>query len=239
MLEGPRSQPSKPNPSSRLSRLLLTFGLSVALMVGWGGAPTAAKPVRDGAAEITINNPLGGPSARRAITDHLIGAIDGTPARGRIRIASWNVRSQEIVAALVRAHRRNVTIRLIMSAGNAGKKHPNKSVRLLRQGLREANNARRPVSRRSQVVRCTASCRGTKGIAHSKFFLFSRSQGNRWVVMNGSFNATDVAATRQWNDLVTFRGRKDVYLEFLETFRQMYKDQPVRQKRIGKRARSA
>ncbi len=203
--------------------------LVAALTIG-GAAPAGAQvggytPPRG----VVINDPLGDPAQRRAITDHLIRSIDSTPPRGRIRIASWNFRSRELAAALIRAHRRNVVVRLILSAGNAGERHPNGSIRLLRRGLHGAHNGQRPVSRRSRVVACAASCRGTKGIAHSKFYLFSRSGGARWVVMNGSFNATDVAAHRQWNDLVTVRGRRKVYREFLTTFREMYRDQPVRQ----------
>ncbi len=181
------------------------------------------------AAGVTTNNPLGDVGQRRAITDHLIASIDSTPSRGRIRIASWNVRSKEIVQALIRAHRRNVVVRLILARGNASRSNPNGAVRLLQRGLHGARNGSRPVPRRSRVIMCWSSCRGTQGIAHAKFFLFSRAGRARWVVMNGSFNATDLAATHQWNDLFTVRDRRGVYDEFLTTFREMYRDLPVRQ----------
>ncbi|MDN4172736.1 phospholipase D-like domain-containing protein [Nocardioides sp. SOB77] len=180
-------------------------------------------------AGVVFNNPLGDRGQRRRIVRQVIKAIDHTPGRGEIRIASWNVRNAGITRALASAHRRGVTVRLIMSRGNLGtREDPNPGVRrLVRELSVNGNKLRRPV-RRSHVKSCVSSCRGTTGISHSKFFLFSRAGASRWVVMNGSFNATDLASSNQWNDVYVVRGKPKVYGAFRRTFTEMWRDKPVR-----------
>ncbi|NHC22334.1 hypothetical protein G6553_03980 [Nocardioides sp. IC4_145] len=180
-------------------------------------------------AGVLFNNPLGNRQARRRIVRQVIKAIDHTPPRGEIRIASWNVRNAGITRALASAHRRDVTVRLIMSRGNLGTKgDPNPGVRRLVHELSVNGNKLRRPARRSHVKSCRSSCRGTTGISHSKFFLFSRSGRARWVVMNGSFNATDLASSNQWNDMYVVRGKPRVYAAFRSTFAEMWRDKPVR-----------
>lgn len=180
-------------------------------------------------AGVLFNDPLGNREQRRRIVRHLIQAIDHTPSRGKIRIASWNVRNAGLTRALVAAHRRGVSVRLIMWRGNLGtEEDPNPSVRRLVQELSaNGNKARRPV-RRSHVKSCVSSCRGTTGLPHSKFYLFSRTGGARWVVMNGSFNATDLASSNQWNDMYVVRGKRRVHDAFRSVFAEMWRDKPVR-----------
>ncbi|MDN4160508.1 phospholipase D-like domain-containing protein [Nocardioides abyssi] len=180
-------------------------------------------------AGVLFNNPLGKRQQRRRIVRQVIRAIDHTPPRAEIKIASWNVRNAGITRALASAHRRGVSVRLIMSRGNLGtKEDPNPGVRRLVHELSvNGNKARRQV-RRSHVKSCVSSCRGTTGISHSKFFLFSRTGSARWVVMNGSFNATDLASSNQWNDVYVVRGKPRIYRAFRTTFAEMWRDKPVK-----------
>ncbi|MEV7428545.1 phospholipase D-like domain-containing protein [Nocardioides sp. NPDC092400] len=212
-------------PSARSVASVGPAALAAAPPAARKGPRKAWRP-RAGA---TFNNPLGGRRERRRIVRQVIKAIDHTPRGGQIRVASWNVRNAGITRALASAHRRGATVRMIMSRGNLGtSEDPNPGVRSLVHELStNGNDARRP-ARRSHVKTCVSSCRGTSGISHSKFFLFSRTGRARWVVMNGSFNATDLASSNQWNEIYTVRGKPGMYDAFRGTFAQMWRDKPVR-----------
>ena len=110
---------------------------------------------------------------------------------------------------------------------------------MLFRSLGRHGNDRRPEALRSGVTRCVSSCRAPRGIAHSKFFLFEQTGAAHRVVMNGSWNATDLATDSQWNDLYTVRGDAKVYGAFAAVFDEMYLDQqvadPHRTTRAGKR----
>ncbi|MFA6575953.1 MAG: phospholipase D-like domain-containing protein, partial [Nocardioides sp.] len=67
------------------------------------------------------------------------------------------------------------------------------------------------------------------GIAHTKFFLFSKAGKAHNVVIYGSNNATDLAAHSQWNDMFTTKGQGNIYKEFLHIFDQMRRDKAIKQ----------
>jgi phosphatidylserine/phosphatidylglycerophosphate/cardiolipin synthase-like enzyme len=171
----------------------------------------------------TFNNPYGGLNSTRAIKRKLLKAIDATPRRSDIRIASWNVRSRDFTAALLRAHRRGVSVQVVMDNSNWNPRNPNPDTAVLKAGLAQGNKRRKP-ERRSWLRRCFGACRGPHGIAHTKFFLFSKSGKAEHVVAYGSNNATDLAATIQWNDIFTKVGNEELYDDFEKIFRQMSKD---------------
>ncbi len=225
------SRSRRPRPFRPLTVLTLLAVLAAGLAVGAGsfGSPAAAGGYTPPAG-VRTNNPLGDRAARRAIISQIIRSTNSAPRKSKIRIASWNIRSDDIVDALIRAHRRrHISVRVVMDRGNANAANPNKGVNRLERALhRYGNDSRRP-EMRSGLTRCVSACRGRRGIAHSKFFLFQRSGKARYVVMNGSANATDLAATGQWNDLYTVKGRRGIYREYLTVFNQMYRDRPVRQ----------
>lgn len=183
-----------------------------------GNAPRSYDPP----AGVRFNKPLGSRAARRAILDHLIRTTDSVPGGERIHFASWNIRSDAMVDALVRAHRRGVTVRVVVDRLNANPDNPNRGVNRLDTAL--DGNGARPPEARSGLVRCRSACRGRTGIAHTKFFLFSRAAAARAVAMVGSANATDLSATHQWNDLYTVKNRQPVYDEFVRVFDEMYRD---------------
>jgi phosphatidylserine/phosphatidylglycerophosphate/cardiolipin synthase-like enzyme len=191
--------------------------------------PAASAKGYTPSAGVKINNPLGSRAERRAIVRHLLRTIDSAPRKSHIRVASWNIRSDAVVDALIRAHKRHVSVRVILDRGNANPDNPNRGINRLDKALRHNGNKSRRSAMRSHLKKCVRSCRGRRGIAHSKFFLFERAGRAHNVVMNGSWNATDLASSNQWNDLFTVRGRPGVYREYKKVFSQMFADKPVRQ----------
>lgn len=204
---------------------LILLSLVAGLLTGAGG-PAAAYTPPSG---VTTSNPLGTLAERRAIIGMIIRSIDAAPRRSQIRVASWNLRSNDIVDSLVRAHRRGVGVRVIMDLGNANAKNPNVGVEALEATLRGRENRKRPPRFRSGVRRCVSSCRGVQGIPHAKFFLFSKLGKARGVVINTSANATDLAASSQWNDAYVLKRKPAVYTAFRRTFTEMWRDEPVAQ----------
>lgn len=177
---------------------------------------------------VRVNNPLGTPGDKRRIIDHLIRTINSTPRGSKIRIATWNLRSDAIVNALIAAHNRHISVRTVIDRLNANRDNPNWGYERLTKALKRNNMKRRP-EMRSFTRRCVSACRAPHGIAHTKFFLFSRAGKTRDVVMFGSANATDLAAYYQWNDLYTVRRDPAVFDEFLNVFNEMARDTKVAQ----------
>lgn len=169
-----------------------------------------------------FNNPLA-KARKRVNLKKINGAIDSAPPGSAIRIASWNFRNGYAVQALLRAHRRGVSVQLVMDLGNANKKVPNKYMANLQRGLAQGN-AGRPPGMESFAMKCRSSCRGNSGIAHTKFFLFSQSGAASHVVIYGSSNLTDLAATNQWNDTYTVTGDSAYYGFMQGIFNEMVQD---------------
>jgi hypothetical protein len=179
------------------------------------------------------NNPLGDREARRRIISHLLHTIKSVPGGQKIRFATWNMRSDDITKALIAAHRRGVSVRVVIDRLNANPTNPNSSFERLTTALKFGQK-QRPRGMKSFTRRCVSSCRAPGGIAHVKFYLFSKVRTGKNksvddVVMYGSANATDLAAYAQWNDLYTLRGQGSVYREFDHIYRQMTRDRKVAQ----------
>jgi phosphatidylserine/phosphatidylglycerophosphate/cardiolipin synthase-like enzyme len=175
-----------------------------------------------------FNNPLAGREARGRIRRHLLRTINSVPGREQIRIASWNVKSTDIQNALIRAHERGVSVRVIIDRGNAGPAKPNPGFDRMARAFGQGQKSRMK-SQKSFTRKCVSSCRYYSGIAHTKFFLFSKAGKAHNVVIYGSNNATDLAAHSQWNDMFTIKGRGNIYQEFLHIFDQMRRDEAVKQ----------
>lgn len=174
---------------------------------------------------VKFNNPLD--RSRRRVLQHINRTINSVPKKEKIRILSWNIRSDAFVDALIAAHRRGVSVRVLISLGNANPDNPNQSFNRLQRVLREGNK-KRPKTLRSFARKCDRSCRGERGIAHTKMYLFSRAGKARNVVMYSSANATEVAVTRQWNDVYTLANRAKPYGDFIDMFNEMKKDKPAK-----------
>ena len=222
--------------SSLTHALARVVQIVLAGVLAVGVAPQALGPSTAAAAEeytppagVKVNRPLGRPFERRAILDHLVRSIDNVPRKGQIMVASWNIRSNDFVDALVRAHRRKRSVRVVIDRLNANAENPNYGFRRLRRELASYGNENRPVALQSGAVKCRSACRGQGGIAHTKFYLFSQSGTATNVVVNSSANATDLAAGYQWNDAYTVREKPVLYEGFKAVFEEMYRDENVEQ----------
>lgn len=188
-------------------------------------------------AGVKLNAPLGTIEEQQTIRRHLNRTIDSTPAGARIGVLSWNIRDDVFVDKLIAAHKRKVTVRVLVAKGNWKDDNPNPLMdqldKVLRTKGKRWSNDRRPKVERSKVKGCRSSCRGSRGIAHAKYYLFSHVGPKlerplaTGVVMQGSANATIVATNRQWNDLHTIKDRPEVYRYFNRIFEESERDKPV------------
>ena len=219
----------------KISLLVATALVAVSLSAGVS-TPASATPdhfvAPNGPA---FNNPYGKPGQVRRLIRHVNRTVDSVPRGGEIRISAWNVRSAAITNSLIRAHRRNVSVQVVMDRANWNPVNPNVDAARLSAALKIGNKGR-ATDKKSFLRRCISSCRGKYGIPHSKFFLFNKVRVKknkeiktvRWVTMYGSYNATELGATIQWNDLYTMRNEEERYRNFLGVFDQMVKDKPLR-----------
>lgn len=170
---------------------------------------------------VNFNNPVGKRPQKRALMTRIQRAIDATPRWATIRIMSWNILSDESVDKLIAAHQRGVRVRVLMADSNRFRQ-PNPGWVRLRQAL--AQNTGRLGNRYSRAQTCNQSCRGNRGAAHAKFFMFSRAGSSAMVVMHTSANLTDAATYTQWNEMQTFTGGRAVWDFFDMIHRQMEED---------------
>ena len=193
-----------------------------------GAATAVAKPRGDRKVftprtGVITNDPRS--ADRRRLLEHIIKSIGNTRRKQRIRFISWNVASTGFVDKLIAAHKRGVSVRLLMANG---KTEGNGDYWRLKKALQQKRPKTLPKSYRSWARSCDRSCRGTRGIAHSKLFIFSKVGNADRVVMSTSANATEVSANYQWNDLYTQVGSKAIYRGFMNAFQESVKDRPVK-----------
>ena len=155
-----------------------------------------------------------------SIRAHILRSIDSTRRGDLVQMAAWNVRGRSWSQAIIRAHRRGVAVQIIMDKSNWSREHPNPEAADIARAVRGVEDRKY----QSFLRLCAGSCRGARGIPHSKFYLFSRVQQRKFVTMFGSNNATDVAANDQWNDLYTWVNNEKIYRTFQTVFRQMVLD---------------
>lgn len=140
------------------------------------------------------------------ISNAIVAAIDATPPGESIEVSTFWISSERIGAALRRAFRRGVQVRLIV----ARNVDPTPQTAALDRLL----GADR--SDRSWLVRSRTAARGPGGMMHEKTFRFSRAGDARWVTMTGSYNASDAADTDAYALMWQVVGRRDVYDAFDE-----------------------
>jgi len=167
------------------------------------------------------------PSKRR-ILSHIIRSIKSTRHGELIRVFSWNIASPNFVRALIYANKRGVSVRVLMSHNKAMEQARDGDYWRLKRALRHRSRTHpQRLGQRSWAHTCSRSCRGRRGIAHSKFFVFSKAGGARRVVMSTSANATEVSVNSQWNDLYTNVGSDKIYRAYLNIFAESARDKPV------------
>ncbi len=186
-------------------------------------------------------------SVRRRNLNRITDAIDGTPgyevpvmagtdlpytgegfdrygcpddvslAPGRIRISVYSIADKAFADALVRAHRRCVSVKLLMN--NHLNEQTSRSFGIAAEGLGRNRGAR------SFGVRCSYGCRGV-GVLHSKFFLFDGRGGTPdHTVVVGSSNMTSNAVNVQSNDLYGVNGQESLFDQFESVFDKMVKQE--------------
>ena len=190
-----------------------------------------------------FNNPYGSKSARRTLLTHVIKTINSVqgyrlpagidPATGKqvacptnpadypntIKIALYSIADRSFVDALIAAHHRCVSVKLLMNSHLNVDNSP--SWRRLVNGLgtRGSNYA----NKRSFAYRCSNGCIGST-VLHSKFYLFSQAGSTRNVTMTGSSNMTSNAVRVQWNDLYTVDNYQPIYDAYTTMWNRMVPD---------------
>jgi phosphatidylserine/phosphatidylglycerophosphate/cardiolipin synthase-like enzyme len=171
----------------------------------------------------TTFNDANGASRWRNLTK-VLEAIRHAPRGSSIRMITWSYFYSRGTDALIAAHKRGVSVRLVMAKSKSQESH---DFHRLKKALAGYGNSKRPYALRSGAKACQATCRGSNGTMHAKMFLFSQTGPARDVIMWGSPNFTRASATLQWNDLFTMRDRPILYNYGLKTFEEMWQDRNV------------
>lgn len=203
---------------------VLTGALTATLLV-LPATPAAAK-VTDGA---VFNDPLV-KSRQYTISKRIRTLIDKAPGRSKkapgaiIRVAMYIYSSTEQATAdaLVRAAKRGVTVRLLLDSNNT-----------LEPGWTHYADYFRGLARKHptfQVAFCPIG-RGCIGDAdpqsnnHNKFFLFSRTDGTKRVVVQSSANLNKTNAVSYWNNAVVLVN-PGLYTDYVAYFDDLWAQQP-------------
>lgn len=209
------------------------------------GEPSTYRKVAPGSYTPTggakFNNPYGDQSSRRRLLSHVIRAINSSPgyqlpvnpATGKrvacptnpadypseIKIALYSIADRAFVDALIAAHRRCVSVKLLMNSHLNADNSPSWRRLVNGVGTRSGNyNAKR-----SFAYRCSNGCIGSS-VLHTKMFLFTQAGSARNTVMVGSSNMTSNAVRVQWNDLFTVNGNADLHGDYRAMFNKMVPD---------------
>jgi hypothetical protein len=181
----------------------------------------------------SFNNPTQGSTAARRNIERVYRMIQSTkgykgikrpslcPTKeenypNTIRIALYSFSDPRIADALIRAHRRCVSVQVLMND------HLSNSDVPAFGRLQHALGYHR--DRRSFARRCRDGCRGKAGPLHTKMYLFSKTGKADHVVTFGSSNMTGKAANVQWNDLFVWKSRVGLYNQFMTIFRESVRD---------------
>ncbi|WP_408899383.1 phospholipase D-like domain-containing protein [Nocardioides sp. R1-1] len=171
---------------------------------------------------IVFNHPFR-KKKRTKIQRKIIHTVKNVPAGESIRLMTWNFDSPKLAKKFINAHRRGVSVQIIMARGLARSQGPGRSYPVLRKALAKGN-AERPKSQRSWIRTCVATCRGKGGAMHSKLMLVSRSGATSHIAMQGSGNFTGAAAVQQFNDWTTITENPAVYDGWMTMWKQAKKD---------------
>jgi hypothetical protein len=185
----------------------------------------------------TFNNPNGSKASQRRNLDRIAKMVRSTQGYrvrsvaqcprvraqfpNEIRIALYSFSDPRVADALIAAHRRCVSVQVLMNDHLSNGTVPafGKLQRYL--GTRMGS--------RSWARRCNNGCRGRGGVLHSKIYLFSQAYYARKPVVVGSSNMTGKAANVQWNDLIVFKDRPVMYGQYFRLFNEMAQDRLANQ----------
>ncbi len=217
-----------------LAALLLAMGLLVAGPAGLNradAAPAAAptevvakkpNPAYVVTPGITFNHPFK-PAKRGAIQRKIIKTLKNVEGGQTVRVMTWNFDSPLLASKMIAAHKRGVSVQIIMARGLAVSQGSHRSYGVLTRALKKGN-ADRPKELRSWIRTCSATCRGKGGAMHNKMMLVSKSGATNWIVMQGSGNFTGAAAVQQFNDWTTVTENQALYDGWMTMWNQAKKD---------------
>jgi phosphatidylserine/phosphatidylglycerophosphate/cardiolipin synthase-like enzyme len=168
---------------------------------------------------VTFNRP-----GQQAINDKVLRAIRHSQRGSKIRAMTWNFNSWVFVKALRAAHKRGVSVRILMARKLAQEQGRGGPYNTMRRALQRQD--RRP-EMRSWFHTCSHSCRGKGGAMHSKMYLFSKTGAQPRVVMSSSANMTGASASSQYNDMFTVVGSRRAYKSSIKTFNEASRDRPA------------
>ena len=163
--------------------------------------------------QVFFNDPTGPRPRQYALVRRLDGEIDAAKADSTVRLAAYSLAMPSTARALVRAHRRGADVQVVVD----GHSRHWGAVRMLREELGGRTGEA------SFLKTCRRSCRGTRGVQHSKFLTVSDSERGEGVVLVGSLNLTDYSSERQWNDLYRVEDTA-VHDQLVTTFDAMVRD---------------
>lgn len=175
--------------------------------------PDAFSPPPPPAFETVFSRRASDDARSTAVEDRIVSLIDMAVPGSRIRVAIFSFTRGAPSAALVRAARRGVDVRIVLD-GDADTT-TGSEVATLRSGLGSAN-----------VRVCDApgsACVGS-GIMHHKTFLFSElSDGSRNVVLQASHNLTTTQLSMH-NNAVIIRGDAALFAAYQRTWGDLFAD---------------
>jgi phosphatidylserine/phosphatidylglycerophosphate/cardiolipin synthase-like enzyme len=190
-----------------------------------GQGPAARRlPPYSPSPGVIFNDANGSNGARNRILNKIVASIRHAPPGSTIRVVTWSYFYGRGTDALIAAHKRGVSVRLVMALAKSKESHDYKR---LRRALGSYGNKKRPYALKSGVKACRATCRGHAGTMHAKMFMFSRAGKAKNVVMWGSPNLTRASARLQWNDLYTSVNRVPIFDYAIKIFNEMWRDKPV------------
>ena len=152
-------------------------------------ATEAEARVEPGRSATTFNYPFSTAARRNAIRHRVLKAIKYTPRGARIRLATFSYGDAKMTRALIKAHKRGVSVQLLVNRDSERLGRPYDRLQRALGDRRKPRHGMSPAEV-SFARSCLRSCRGSRGTLHSKIFLFSQVGHTRWVSMVGSANLT-------------------------------------------------
>ncbi|MGW1763803.1 phospholipase D-like domain-containing protein [Streptomyces sp. NPDC002073] len=212
-----------------LPALLVGAALAVA-------APSAsAEPTTYVSTGPVFNDPKDpGGVKQRAILSHLGRLVGGATEGSTIRISLYAFGSSWLADQLVAAHQRNVSVQVLVDDDSVNAAWMGSSGKLVQSKL-ETAFAKAPAAGQqfgtSWFKKCAAGqaclAKGTGGVNHNKFFLFSRTTGSGTpttgvpvddVVVQSSGNLTATDSNELWNDAMTVVGNSALHAGYVSYF---------------------
>ncbi|BCJ34999.1 hypothetical protein Athai_25020 [Actinocatenispora thailandica] len=190
-------------------RSLFTVPLLAATLLVGTAAPATGQPAATGFVPTTgavFNDPLGTAAQQNAIKDRIIATIDATRPGATIRSSMYALTDQDYTDALVTAHDRGVTVRVVLDAKYAGS--------AASQNLIAALGSYPSAGSWVRVCMAGGACiahGGVNPINHNKFFTFSSVGRVRYVVIQASANQTALNVQKYFNNAYTVVHNRPLY----------------------------